>query len=176
MQQFLRMFMQGQNGGLPTFTSGTPGSDPRQAALSAALGMSGPIRKNMSGDVILPGTPGTGERSKLDSQTFGGLDAYHAMQRDGGAASRQRYQTPTFDSGGAMRPMVKEAPWARNPSTFDTRYQSLDREGNPVMKAVADPNEPRPNLMDPNRQRKMLDWMDSVNKVRQNRRRPGYFQ
>ena len=156
MQQFLRMFVQGQNGGLPTFTSGVPGSDPRQAALSAALGMSGPIRKNMSGDVILPGTPGTGERSKLDTQTFGGLDAYHAMQRDGGAQTRARYQTPTFDSGGPMRPMIKEAPWSRNPTTFDTRTQELDPTGTPR----------------PFKEARQLQWLDAVNKVRQGRRRP----
>ncbi len=156
MQQFLRMFMQGQNGGVPTFTSGAPGSDQRQAALSAALGMSGPIRKNMSGDVILPGTPGTGERSKLDTQTFGGLDAYHAMQRDGGAASRARYQNPTFDSGGALRPMIKEAPWSRNESTFDTRTQELDRDLQVVNK---------------DRSKERLAWMDAVNKVSRGTRR-----
>lgn len=155
MQQFLRMFLQGQNGGLPTFTSGAPGSDQRQAALSAALGMSGPIRKNMSGDVILPGTPGTGERSKLDTQTYSGLDAYHAMQRDGGAASRARYQTPTFDSGGALRPMVKEAPWSRNETTFDTRSQELDAFGKPVR---------RPKPQD------RLAWYDNVQKVSRNTR------
>lgn len=149
MLQFLRMFAQGQNGGLPTFTGGKPGVDPRQAAVSTVLGMSGPIRKNMSGDIILPGTTGTGERSKLDSQSFGGLDAYHAMQRDGGAASRARYQTPTFDSGGAMRPMVKEAPWSRNTTTFDTR----------TPRGGATPQD-------------RLAWLDAVNRVSKGTRRP----
>lgn len=157
MLQFLRMFAQGQNGGLPTFTGGAPGADPRQAAVSTVLGMSGPIRKNMSGDIILPGTTGTGERSKLDSQSFSGLDAYHAMQRDGGAASRARYQSPTFDSGGAMRPMVKEAPWSRNATTFDTRTQEFDVNGKPVR---------RPNPQD------RLDWLDAVNRVSKGTRRP----
>lgn len=119
MQQFLRMFLQGQNGGLPTFTSGAPGGDQRQAAMSAALGMSGPIRRNMSGDVILPGTPGTGERSKLDSATFSGLDAFHAMQRNP-EASAARYKTPMFGtaSGG---PRGAEPAWGRLPITMDTR-------------------------------------------------------
>lgn len=157
MLQFLRMFAQGQNGGLPTFTGGAPGADPRQAAVSTVLGMSGPIRKNMSGDIILPGTAGTGERSKLDTQSFGGLDAYHAMQRDGGAASRARYQSPTFDSGGAMRPMVKEAPWSRNATTFDTRSQEFDVNGKPVR---------RPNPQD------RLDWLNAVNLVSKGTRRP----
>ena len=157
MQQFLRMFAQGQNGGLPTFTGGAPGADPRQAALSAVLGMSGPIRKNMSGDIVLPGTVGTGERSKLDTQSFSGLDAYHAMQRDGGAASRARYQTPTFDSGGAMRPAIKEAPWSRNATTFDTRTQELDPDGKPKR---------RPSSQD------RLAWLDAVNRVAKGTRRP----
>lgn len=148
------MFMQGQNGGLPTFTGGAPGANAQQAAMSLAMGMSGPIRKNMSGDVILPGTVGTGERSKLDTQSFSGLDAYHAMQRDGGAASRARYQNPTFDSGGAMRPVIKEAPWSRLPTSFDTRTQELD------------PNDRTKVVNKKDRAAQQLKWLGAVNNVR----------
>jgi hypothetical protein len=149
MQQFLRMFAQGPNGGLPTFFGGAPGADPRQAALSTVLGMSGPIRKNMSGDIILPGTVGTGERSKLDDRTFSGLDAYHAMQRDGGVASRARYQAPTFSAASAMRKMNRESAWNQRPVTLDTRDQR---------RSVAPKDR--------------LAWLDAVNRVSKGTRRP----
>lgn len=95
MQQFLRMFLQGQNGGNPRFVGGQPGTDKNQAALMASLGMSGPIRRNTRGEIILPGNPGTGETSALDSPTFAGLDAYHAMQRDP-ATSASRFKQAEF--------------------------------------------------------------------------------
>lgn len=92
--------LRGSGGSLAEFAPGAGGVDPNLGAALVALGYA-PRHQDMSGRYMLPGER-QGGPGGLDGQTFRGLDALHAMQRNASGGDRP--------NGAAIAPVGRVGP------------------------------------------------------------------